>query len=371
MVTLHIRKFAGYVMLVPAGTLFLAYLFRPRPYVLAGAFAWTAGSVMLLALSFDSGAAGSASPETITVGRLGVGVWAVFSLIFGSALRYASGWFRAPSTISRPVRLTLVIVIAWIVLGAAMFRRPGAILAPAFVLMTAWHVMSAVGYLRVFRQYRFVGAAVSGAGVFGVAVVNTVAISVAIAAGGIGQASTSVAYFNFLASALLVLGMHLLIFEDVIEELRKVEEELKRKDVRVWLRPELTGKPLQHGTVEELIKLANGVETVLPCIDWSHLHARNGGGWNSYEEWCEVLDKLATGIKNKNVLQRMHMHVSGIEYGPKGEKRHIPLATADLRYKELMAALKQAGVCGTLVVEAPRESLDVDIELFKEAWDAA
>jgi len=157
----------------------------------------------------------------------------------------------------------------------------------------------------------------------------------------------------------------------VIEELRKVEEELKAKDVRVWLRPELTGKPLQHGTVEELIKLANGVETVLPCIDWSHLHARNGGGWNSYEEWCEVLDKLATGIRNKNVLQRMHMHVSGIEYGPKGEKRHIPLATADLRYKELMAALKQAGVCGTLVVEAPRESLDDDIDRFQQAWAEA
>ncbi|MDQ3023768.1 MAG: TIM barrel protein [bacterium] len=157
----------------------------------------------------------------------------------------------------------------------------------------------------------------------------------------------------------------------VIEELRKVEDELKAKDVRCWLRPELTGKPLQHGTVEELIKLSNGVETVLPCIDWSHLHARNGGGFNSYEEWCEVLDKLATGIRNKNVLQRMHMHVSGIEYGPRGEKKHIPLALADLRYKELMAALKQAGVCGTLVVEAPRESLDVDIGMFRDAWEAA
>ena len=39
MVTLQIRRVVGYVMLVPAGTLFLLYLFRPRPYVLAGAFA--------------------------------------------------------------------------------------------------------------------------------------------------------------------------------------------------------------------------------------------------------------------------------------------------------------------------------------------
>lgn len=157
----------------------------------------------------------------------------------------------------------------------------------------------------------------------------------------------------------------------VIEQLRKVEAELAAKDVRVWLRPELTGKSTQHGTVDELIELCNAVETVLPCIDWSHLHARDGGGWNSYEEWCAVLDRLAGGVRNKNVLQRMHMHVSGIEYGPKGEKKHIPLATADLRYKELMAALKQAGVTGTLVVEAPRESLDEDIGRFRDAWEAA
>lgn len=50
--------------------------------------------------------------------------------------------------------------------------------------------------------------------------VNTIALMVAIASGGIGAASTNVAYFNFVSAALLVLGMHLLIFEDVIQELR-------------------------------------------------------------------------------------------------------------------------------------------------------
>ena len=37
MVTLQIRKLVGLLMLAPAVTLFLLYLFRPRPYVLAGA----------------------------------------------------------------------------------------------------------------------------------------------------------------------------------------------------------------------------------------------------------------------------------------------------------------------------------------------
>lgn len=157
----------------------------------------------------------------------------------------------------------------------------------------------------------------------------------------------------------------------VIEQTRKVEEELKQKDIKVWLRPELTGKPTQHGDIAELIKVTNAVEMVLPCIDWAHLYARSGGGYNSYEDWCAVLDQLAHGIRNKNVLQRMHMHFSGIEYGARGEKRHIPLATCELRYKELMQALKQAGVCGTLVVEAPRLSLEEDVDRLREAWEKA
>jgi deoxyribonuclease-4 len=67
----------------------------------------------------------------------------------------------------------------------------------------------------------------------------------------------------------------------------------------------------------------------------------------------------------------MHIHLSGIDYGPKGEKKHIPLATADLRYRELMQAMKQAGVRGTLVVEAPREVLLEDVDRIREAWEAA
>jgi diguanylate cyclase (GGDEF)-like protein len=227
MVTLHIRRFVGYVMLVPAGTLFLLYLFRPRPYVIAGAFAWAAGSLMLLALSFNSGGGGE-SPNTITTGRLGIGAWSACALIFGAAMRFASGWFRGPSVIPRSMFWALAVGLGWTIFGAALLRRPGAILVPAFLLMTIWHVRSAIGYLDVARQHRFVGAWLAGAGVLGVAAINTISAIVAIVAGGIGQASASVAYMNFLSASLLMLGMHLLIFEDLIEELRAAAAQIAR-----------------------------------------------------------------------------------------------------------------------------------------------
>lgn len=225
--TLQIRKLVGYVMLVPAGTLFLLYLFRPRPYVLAGAFGWAACSIMLLVLSFDSGA-GDAAADTITAGRLAIGAWCASALIFGVALRCASVWFRSPSVMSRSLRWALAGALAWTAFGAAMLSRPGAIVAPAFALMTAWHARGAFGYFAVARRYKFVGAWLAGAGVLGIATVNSVALVVAVANDGIGPASTNVAYFNFLAAALLILGMHLLIFEDVIEELRHAAAELAR-----------------------------------------------------------------------------------------------------------------------------------------------
>jgi diguanylate cyclase (GGDEF)-like protein len=226
MVTLQIRRVVGYVMLVPAGTLFLLYLFRPRPYVLAGAFAWAAGSMMLLVLSVDSGATHAAAPNTITTGRLGIGAWSFAALFFGASLRLASGWFRAPALIPRSMFWAVIAGSAWVIFGAALFRRPGAILVPAFLLMTTWHVISAYGFLKIVRQHRFVGAAMAAVGVFGIAVVNTGAAAVAIANRGIGSASTNVAYVNFLASSLLILGMHLLIFEDLIEELRAAAADL-------------------------------------------------------------------------------------------------------------------------------------------------
>jgi diguanylate cyclase (GGDEF)-like protein len=219
MITLHVRKFVGYVMLVPAGTLFLLYLFRPRPYVIAGAFAWAAGSLMLLVLSFDSGA-GTDSGDTISTGRLGVAAWSLSALAFGAALRFASVWFRAPAVISRGMFWSAAVAAAWVILGAAFFRRPGGVVAVAFVVMTIWHLKSALGYLAVARRHQFVGAGLAAAGVFGVALVNSGAATVAIASGAIGPASTNVAYLNFLSSSLLILGMHLVIFEDLIEELR-------------------------------------------------------------------------------------------------------------------------------------------------------
>ena len=220
MVTVEIRKMAGLLMLVPALTLFLLYVFRPRPYVLAGVAAWSAATAMMLVLSFDSGAQTMGdSPDRLSIGRAAVAMWAIAAVAFGAGIRLASAWFRGPTEFPRGFFWSFPLVFAWTA-GAAAFMRPIVVALPAFVAMTIWQTRGAITYFRVARAQRLVGPLITGLGVSGMVAVNVTTLIVLLTTGGIRTAPSAISYLNLLAAALLIVGMHLLIFEDVIQELR-------------------------------------------------------------------------------------------------------------------------------------------------------
>ena len=111
------------------------------------------------------------------------------------------------------------------------------------------------------------------------------------------------------------------------------------------------GKSAMFGTLEETVQLSKEVPGILPAIDFAHLHARSGKH-NTYNEFSKMLKVVEKGLGRKG-LETIHIHLSGIEYGPKGERHHIPFNEADMNYRELLQALIDAGVMGSIAVEAP------------------
>jgi deoxyribonuclease-4 len=112
--------------------------------------------------------------------------------------------------------------------------------------------------------------------------------------------------------------------------------------------------------------MARAMPGVLPCIDFAHLHARPGdGSLNTHAEWSGLLEKYAAAL-GRAALGRMHVHLSGIEYGPKGEKNHLVLAEADLDLKALFRALKDHGCAGRILCESP--AMEEDAQVLKKAW---
>lgn len=134
--------------------------------------------------------------------------------------------------------------------------------------------------------------------------------------------------------------------------LGRVTAALRRRRLDIDVRAELTGKPSQVGSLEEVLDWSEAVPGVLPCVDFSHRYAREAGRHNRYEDFAATLEAIRDRL-GRAALDRLHVHVSGIQYGPKGERRHEPLRETRFRWKELLRALKDAKVGGWVVCESP------------------
>ena len=143
------------------------------------------------------------------------------------------------------------------------------------------------------------------------------------------------------------------VLEVAIPRLRGCVNELRAAENPVILRPETMGKTAMLGSLEDTLAMARDIPGVEPCLDFAHLHARAGdGSINSYDEWSARL-KMYGDALGKPALKRLHIHLSGIEYGPKGEKNHLKLEEADLDLKVLFNALRDAGAGGRILCESP------------------
>jgi len=155
------------------------------------------------------------------------------------------------------------------------------------------------------------------------------------------------------------------VLKVALPRLQGCVDELREAGNPVTLRPETMGKSAMLGSFEDALAMSK-LGQVLPCLDFAHLHARPGDGtMNTYEEWAAYLEAYRREL-GQDALKRLHIHLSGIEYGPKGEKNHLPLADADLDLTALFKALKDFGGAGRILYESP--IMEVDALNMKKAW---
>ena len=85
---------------------------------------------------------------------------------------------------------------------------------------------------------------------------------------------------------------------------------------------ETMGKKAQLGTVEEIIQVCSLDSRFYPCIDFGHINAREQGILKSATNYNTIIQKMSD-LLPKCKVSNMHVHFSKIEYGAKGEIRHL------------------------------------------------
>lgn len=128
----------------------------------------------------------------------------------------------------------------------------------------------------------------------------------------------------------------------IAKAIEKLQTVVQKNRWAVVLCPETTGKSAQFGSLDECLLLAGktGCEFT---IDFSHLLARAAGSL----DYGEVLDRLP---------RRFHAHFSGIDFGPKGERKH--LKTTRAFFLPLAGALVSRSLDVTLINESPQPYQD-------------
>jgi deoxyribonuclease IV len=143
------------------------------------------------------------------------------------------------------------------------------------------------------------------------------------------------------------------------------ENLLKLPHKEIDYRLETTGKGTQFGTMEELVCLCKEIKSCKLCIDFSHIHARQNGSLKGYGDFAKILQYVMDNLGRQS-LDDLHIHMGGIEYSEKGEKRHLPLLKSDFNYVGCLQAIKDFNVKGCIIAEGPL--LENDALLLKNTF---
>lgn len=151
-----------------------------------------------------------------------------------------------------------------------------------------------------------------------------------------------------------------------IRRLEECVQELRLAGNPITLRPETMGKSAMLGSLDDTLQMSRAIPGVEPCLDFAHLYARSGDGSpNSFDAWARLLESYSQAL-GEGALHRLHIHLSGIDYGPKGEREHLPVQESGLDIQAIYKALYEFKCQGRIVCESP--ILEEDAVYLQNLW---
>lgn len=160
--------------------------------------------------------------------------------------------------------------------------------------------------------------------------------------------------------------------ESVKERLIQLAQIVKQQgliDGGVKLCPETMGKPLQIGTYREVVDLCCVDEIYVPTFDFGHIYALSLGTFGTYDDFKQVFEYSIEKLGFERT-KNCHIHFSKIEFGKKGEVRHLDFSSQDFgpSYEPMLKAILDLGLTPTIICES-RNNMAFDALEMKNAFD--
>ncbi|MCD6491445.1 MAG: TIM barrel protein [Candidatus Korarchaeota archaeon] len=139
----------------------------------------------------------------------------------------------------------------------------------------------------------------------------------------------------------------------LIEGLKSVYKNAKKEGLSPLIGPETMGKLSQLGSLDEIIEVVKEIPQSAPVIDFAHLFARTKGKIRERRDYEKILSLIEDELGSK-YLDGLHIHFSKMEYGDKGERKHLPFGQkAGPPFLPLAELLIDYGIEATIISESP------------------
>jgi diguanylate cyclase (GGDEF)-like protein len=211
------RAFAAYGALITAATLVTLYLYRGRAFILYWIGSWllVAGSLGLVARGYGDVRLGSVM---LGLAQL-LGLWSAGLL-----------WLGAAAFPNEPLRWTVPLKFAAVTavwfLAAPLVLPVIAVLAVGPAASTVLLGWAGMRYFRLGRRTGHVGVYVIAVGMVLLSSSSAAAAAVSVNALWDAQAFNELLVFNMIVYLLVALAMHVLVFEDMTDALRRAHGQL-------------------------------------------------------------------------------------------------------------------------------------------------
>lgn len=143
--------------------------------------------------------------------------------------------------------------------------------------------------------------------------------------------------------------------DNILRNIKELVQRLKNLGYgNIYLCPETMGKHGQIGTVEEIAEICAVDDMIIPTLDFGHINSFNGGSLKSSEDYDKIFNTLKEKLGDR--YNHIHVHFSKIQYGDKGELKHLTFDTDTENYgpnfEDLVPVLKKNNVEGVIICES-------------------
>lgn len=136
----------------------------------------------------------------------------------------------------------------------------------------------------------------------------------------------------------------------LMNSVRMIYEE---KLEHLYLCPETMGRQSQIGTTDEIIRLCKLDPVLLPCYDFGHINSLTHGSLKNKDDYKRLIDECIDGLGEFKAMN-MHIHFSKIQYGDKGEIRHLTFEddTYGPRFEPLAEVIYEYSMTPVIICES-------------------